>query len=220
MFNIDWKDVISMLPSLLFGFAIHEYSHARVAVAFGDDTPKRQGRLTLNPIPHIDPIGLLLFVFAGFGWAKPVQVNLFAFKNPRRNDLLVSLAGPTSNLIAAVIFAFLTRLLPIFNPNIYQGSLGDAVFNIVSYFVWTNLVLAMFNLIPIPPLDGSRILFDVLPRRFEQYKDSFFKFGAVALIAIILIQNNSNVTILPIGKVTNWVYNRIFDWLGVWKYVP
>lgn len=218
MFDIDWRNVILMLPSLLFGFAIHEFAHARVAVAFGDDTPRRQGRLTLSPIPHIDPIGLLLFVFAGFGWAKPVEINPNAFRNPRRDDLLVSAAGPLSNLTAALVFALLTRLLPVFNPSIYLDSMGTVLFEIISYFVWTNLIMAFFNLIPIPPLDGSHILFDVLPSRFERYKDTFFKFGAMALIAIVLIENSSKMDILPIGPMVRWSYNHLFEWLGVWRF--
>jgi len=138
------------LPILLITISIHEYSHAKVADILGDPTPRLAGRLTLNPISHIDPFGLLALVLVRFGWAKPVPVNPYNFKNPRGGELLVSLAGPLSNFLLAWVLAIIYKNVPL--PN------NDFLSMIISYTIWINLSLAVFNLIPIPPLDGSHIL--------------------------------------------------------------
>jgi Zn-dependent protease len=186
-----------------------------VAVALGDDTPEQQGRLTLSPLAHIDPLGMLLFIFARFGWAKPVQINPSAFKHPKRDDLLVTVAGPLANLVAAVLFALLTRAMLLFNPKIFSGSFGNEIFMIVAYFVWTNLVLTIFNFLPIPPLDGSHLLFALIPERFHNFKEKMLQFGGVILIAIVLIENNSGIDFFPIGPAVQTVYDGMFKVLGI-----
>jgi Zn-dependent protease len=130
--QFDLKETLLMLPAILFGFTIHEFWHAYTATRFGDDTPARQGRLTLNPLPHIDPIGFAMIVFAGFGWAKPVQVNPQAFRNPRRDDLIVSLAGPLSNLITAIVFALIIKALFTTAGQIFAiAEYGDYILNML-----------------------------------------------------------------------------------------
>ncbi len=216
MFDFNLERALLMMPAILFGFSIHEFSHAIAAVKLGDRTPEEQGRLTLNPLVHLDLIGFVLFFIAGFGWAKPVQTNPNAYKNPRRDDILVSVAGPLSNLVGAVFFAILFKVIIQF----YQGLLtnptyGNQLKTMLIYFIWVNIILAIFNLIPIPPLDGSHILFDILPYRFQSFKERFFQFGSIILIGIILIENNTKMDILPIGKAGMAIFNGLFGILGI-----
>ena len=151
MFNFDLRETLIELPSILFGLSIHEFFHAYTAAKLGDPTAEKQGRLTLNPIAHLDPIGFLLLIFAGFGWAKPVPVNPFAFKHPKRDDILVSIAGPLSNFCSAIFFAIIIKLLLVFYRQLfYIEAYGAIIFNMLDYFIWINLILAFFNLIPIP----------------------------------------------------------------------
>lgn len=175
MFDISF--LIISLPILLVTITIHEFAHALVADRLGDPTPRLAGRLTLNPISHIDPIGFIMLLLVRFGWAKPVPINPYNFSDPRRGSLLVSLAGPLSNFLFAWILAILYRMLPI----IY----GEVVASILSYAIWINLALAVFNLIPIPPLDGSHILEYFLPPHQMENWYRFQQYGFLILIAII-----------------------------------
>lgn len=216
MYEFDLRETILMLPALLFGFAIHEFWHAYTATRFGDNTPARQGRLTLNPISHIDPIGMLMFVFAGFGWAKPVQVNPTAFRNPRRDDLIVSLAGPLSNFITAIIFALIIKGLLTFAIHLFAiTEYGGYIFRMLEYFVWVNLIMFVFNLLPVPPLDGSHILFSLLPDRFNNFKEQFYRMGGILLMFLILFNRMSDYDLLPIGKITQTLYNTLFKLLHI-----
>lgn len=148
-------DKLLILPGILLGISVHECAHGYVAVKMGDDTPLLQGRLTLNPLKHIDPMGFICLLLFGFGWAKPVMINSRNFKNPRRDDALVSIAGPLANFITAFIFMGLMKLTDMFMPvNTSTQILWQVLINTVSI----NLVLMVFNLIPIPPLDGHHIL--------------------------------------------------------------
>jgi Zn-dependent protease len=176
MFDISF--LIISLPILLVTITIHEFAHALVADRLGDPTPRLAGRLTLNPISHIDPIGFIMLLLVRFGWAKPVPINPYNFSDPRRGSLLVSLAGPLSNFLFAWILAILYRTLPI----IY----GEVVASILSYTIWINLALAVFNLIPIPPLDGSHILEYFLPPHQMENWYRLQQYGFLILIAIIL----------------------------------
>ena len=206
-----------MLPAILFGFSIHEFWHAYTATLFGDDTPAKQGRLTLNPLVHIDLIGFLLLIYAGFGWAKPVQVNPQAFRNPKRDDLLVSIAGPLSNLITAILFAVIIKGLFLFADELFKiPDYGGYILKILVYFVWINLVLFVFNLIPLPPLDGSHILLGLLPERFQSFKEFLLRFGGIALLALILLESWTNRDLLPIGTITQAIYQGLFRLLGLY----
>lgn len=156
MFDFDFRVMLLLLPGILVGLTFHEYAHAWVAERLGDHTARYQGRLTLNPIAHIDPVGFLMLLLFHFGWAKPVPVNPYNLQvNPRQGMLYVALAGPVTNIIVAVALAVLLRL-GIFNfmPEIYM---------IAYWAVRINIILAIFNLLPIPPLDGSKILAGLLP---------------------------------------------------------
>lgn len=173
-------DIIAGLPGIVIAMVIHEYSHARVAYALGDFTPKMQGRLTLNPAAHVDPIGLLMLFLVHFGWAKPVQINPMNFNNPRRDDILVSLAGPASNLIVSFVALIVLVLLAKMDFPLSEGLL--VVFNLIIIY---NINFAIFNMLPIPPLDGSHILRNLLPYHLSQAYEQLERYSFIFLIIII-----------------------------------
>ena len=173
-------EIIAGLPGLVIAMVIHEYSHARVAYALGDYTPRMQGRLTLNPAAHVDPIGLLMLFVAHFGWAKPVQINPMNFSNPRRDDILVSLAGPASNLIVAFVALIILVLMAKLDFPLSEGLL--VVFNLIIIY---NINFAIFNMLPIPPLDGSHILRNLLPYELARAYEGLERYSFIFLILII-----------------------------------
>ena len=172
--------LIAGIPGLIIAMVVHEYAHARVAYALGDYTPRLQGRLTLNPVAHIDPIGLLMMFFVHFGWAKPVQINPMNFSNPRRDDILVSFAGPASNLITAFVALIVLVLLAKLDFPFSDGLL--VVFNLIIIY---NINFAIFNMLPIPPLDGSHILRNLLPYHLAQAYEQLERYSLIFMIIII-----------------------------------
>ncbi|MCB8988236.1 MAG: site-2 protease family protein [Ardenticatenaceae bacterium] len=196
--------LISRAIVLLVAFTIHELSHAVVADRMGDPTPRRMGRITLNPIAHLDPIGTILLLVSGFGWAKPVMINPMNLRgNPRTGMAIVAAAGPISNVVMAVIFAIPFQLgLVTFSPfgaSTVIPSLSEVLFQ----FVWINLILAFFNLIPIPPLDGYKILTGILPpdiayrlRPLEQY-GFLILMGAIFILPMLGIDIINNLIMVP-----------------------
>jgi len=162
--------------SILLAFSIHEYSHAQAAYSLGDPTPKYAGRLTVNPLAHFDPFGTLLIFIIGIGWGKPVPFNPYNLRNQRWGPALVGLSGPTSNFLNALIVGIFLRFFEISNP---------AILAFFSIFVWINLILGVFNLLPIPPLDGSHIFLAILPSRFENVK-LFFRLSPYLVIFAFL----------------------------------
>ena len=187
MFGEDfWARAIINLPVILFSLTVHEYFHAWSAYKFGDPTAARMGRLTLNPIKHIDIMGLIVMVASGFrfGWAKPVPVNPMNLGNPRRDDIWISAAGPISNMAIAFIAGMLFRIVVGMSLAVPQ-----ALYQMLSAFVVINLALCFFNLIPLFPLDGSHILRNLLPPRHEE---TFARIDRVApFILLILIITGS-----------------------------
>ncbi|NLM12668.1 MAG: site-2 protease family protein [Epulopiscium sp.] len=152
-------EILIKTPGILAGVTFHEFAHGLAAYFFGDKTPKKEGRLTLNPITHIDPIGLILLFFMNFGWARPIHTNPANFKNRKYAMILVSLAGPIANLFVAVVSTIILKLLYMHTINY------ELIIQILMYGIYINIVLAIFNLIPIPPLDGSKLLFNLIPPR-------------------------------------------------------
>jgi Zn-dependent protease len=216
MFDADLRRIALLLPAVLIGFTVHEYSHALVAVRLGDSTPRDQGRLTLNPISHIELVGFLLILMVGFGWAKPVQINPRNFKNPRNDEVLVSLAGPFANLLFGVAFALVVKLVFTFAPQLlYAGTAGSLLYQILNYIVWINLLLAVFNLFPIPPLDGSHILVSLVPDRFARFKLMYLRYGRFALIGLIMLGFITGYNLLPIGFLTSRLYQGLYNILGM-----
>lgn len=175
-------DMIFRIPALLIALTIHEYSHARAAVALGDQTPRYHGRLTLNPIPHLDPIGLIMLWIFKMGWAKPVPINPGNFRNWRQGTIITSLAGPLSNIAVALVTAFLAAAVQVGG---YQ--LSGPVMEIVYYLYWYNLIFAIFNLLPFPPLDGSKVLTVFLPSRYDHILQQFEQYGPFLLMALVYL---------------------------------
>lgn len=172
-----------MMPAILIAFTFHEYAHAIVADKLGDKTPKFQGRITLNPLAHIDLIGFIMIVLVGFGWAKPVETNPNAYKNYYKDDLKVSIAGPLANLLVAFIFSFITVIIYKFVP---FNAIVIIIFTMAKYTVSINCMFFLFNLVPIPGLDGFHILRDLFPKAFYNIADSLYKYQMLILIAIII----------------------------------
>lgn len=181
----DLQHIIIALPILLFSLTFHEFSHAWMANRLGDPTARMMGRMTLNPLVHLDLMGLLVMVGSGFrfGWAKPVPVNPFNFRDWRKGNLLVSFAGPASNLILAIAAGAIFRMLPLLG---LEQSAAEAAYNFVYYMILINCALAFFNLIPLPPLDGSHILISLLPPRYEEFVATYERVGPMVLIGIIV----------------------------------
>lgn len=167
--------------ALIVAITIHEFAHAWTAVRLGDPTPKIQGRLTLNPLAHLDPLGTVLLFLVRFGWGKPVQFDPFNLENPRRDAAIISLAGPASNLILATFLSIIFRIL------VYFALPFPILSQLIPPFIMLNIVLAVFNLIPIHPLDGGKILIGLLPHEEAAEADRFLKqYGIIILIIIIL----------------------------------
>lgn len=185
---MDVVITIFFLVVLLFSVIIHELAHGSVAYSLGDLTAKYAGRLTLNPLKHLDPFGSVILPFLLFlggspiliGWAKPVPINPYNFKDQKWGDLKVAISGPASNLALAIFFGLLLRLTP---TALFISVPG--LFLIFAFTVWINLILAIFNALPIPPLDGSWILFNFLPRGFEKVKMYLQQYGLFILIFFI-----------------------------------
>lgn len=177
--------MILSIPGILIGLTFHEYAHALVADKLGDKTPKFQGRLTLNPLAHIDIIGFLMILIIGFGWAKPVETNPSAFKHYYKDDLKVSLAGPFANLITAFLFAIITAILYKFSA-INRSAVGTILIQILYITVQLNCMLFVLNLIPIPGLDGFHILRDLFPKTFYNISDFMYRYQLIILIVFIL----------------------------------
>lgn len=195
---MDIPTIIISLFTVLFAITIHEASHGWAAYKMGDPTAHALGRITLNPIAHIDPIGTILLpvilIIMGappFGWAKPVPVNPFNLKNPRRDNLLISAAGPISNFSVALIAFVLLQMLKLANPNVLlmrggTPSLGNGLFLILYYTILINVILAVFNLIPIPPLDGSGVLMGLISDEAAEKYEQIRPYGFIILILLIM----------------------------------
>ena len=169
--------------ALIISICIHEFSHAFVAYKLGDPTAKYMGRMTLNPKAHLDPIGTLFLLFVGFGWGKPVPFNPMNLKNVKRDSALISLAGPMSNFILAVIFSFAVRLIGIDNP------IGTFLGITILY----NLTLGFFNLIPFGPLDGNKIVFGILPNALAIQWEEIQKYGTFILLFLIITNSTEKI---------------------------
>ena len=185
----DWlMNVLLTLPGIIIGLAFHEFAHAYSAYRLGDDTPRLQGRVTVNPIAHIDPIGLLCIVFIGFGWGKPVMVNPMNFGQRRRDEIIVSLAGVATNLVLAIVFtiiyAIFFRMAGVF---ILTTPMGNNLAMIILFAIRINLVLMVFNLIPIPPLDGFNVLSELLRIKYTDIYYKLYQNGMWILMILMIL---------------------------------
>jgi Zn-dependent protease len=208
MLGLDAPTLIARIFTLIIAFTIHELAHAWTANELGDDTPRRMGRLTLNPLAHLDPIGSLLLVFAGFGWAKPVVTNPYNLRNgPRLGMAIVAAAGPFSNLIMALIAAIPFRLGLIHTDNQLLFWLGF----FLDEFIFLNIILMLFNLLPIAPLDGSKVLRGFAPGEWDRWLAPLEQWGPFILIALIFLGSFGGFSIigLIIGKPAGLLYHAI-----------
>ena len=179
--------MILMTPVILFSLTVHEYSHGRMALRLGDDTAQRLGRLSFNPLRHLDILGVLFFYFVGFGWAKPVPVDPRNFEHPRRDMMYVAIAGPLSNIALAVCCSFFIRLI---SPEF------SYLFVILAYGIWINVALAIFNMLPMYPLDGASVLKGMVSQKIAERMTNLDRFGAFLILGVFLLDHFAHTGIL------------------------
>jgi len=196
--DLSVRDYFLLAPALIFALTFHEYAHAWAANRLGDPTAKMLGRLSLNPLVHIDVMGLLMLVLSGFrfGWAKPVPFNPLNLRHPKRDIPLIAAAGPASNIVIATLSVIAIRVFGSFDLGNWQQPMGQ----LLIFFVYINLSLAFFNLIPVPPLDGSKILYGFLPRSQEHIYYNLERMGPILLLALIMLN-----ALTPIKIISLWV---------------
>ncbi len=177
---------VAWLAAILVGLTVHEFSHAFSANMLGDDTAERQGRVTLNPLAHIDILGLIMLILVGFGWGKPVPVNPYNLRHGKAGRIIVATAGILSNLIFAIIFGFVLKFMVLYGALAPDNVLGS----FLVFLVYINVMLMVFNLLPIPPLDGSKVLMDLLPSpRYDRVKIFLMTKGPLLLLFLVIFDN-------------------------------
>ena len=208
--SLDWSVLIEfalrVIPALLC-ITLHELSHGYVAYLLGDTTARDAGRLTLNPVRHIDPMGLLMMLIFRFGWAKPVPVNMYRFDNPKRGMAITALAGPASNVLICIVFLALYGLLYI--PLYFHSVLGEAggyLLEMLYMTAYISLAMGVFNLLPIPPLDGSKVLYSVLSDEAYIKLMRYERYGMIALWLLVW----SGTFGSPLSTATAWVFDKLF----------
>lgn len=199
-------ELIILAPPLLLALTFHEFAHGLVAYRLGDPTAQNAGRLTLNPLSHLDPLGTIAFFFIKFGWAKPVPVNPSYFRNPKKDMLWVALAGPATNLALAIISAIMTKAIWFLAATLPYSTVAEAILvplnGMLVASVWINLVLCIFNFLPIPPLDGSRILMGLLPNRAAISYMKIERYGFI-IILVLAFSGLLSKAIIPIISFAN-----------------
>ena len=213
---IDTPEILLyIIPVILMSLTFHEFSHGYISYRLGDPTAANEGRLSLNPIRHLDPIGTLMFLFSRFGWAKPVPINPMYYKDKKKGTMLVSLAGPLSNILLAFIFSipmyYIGMTKGLIVGNIYRGfDIGVIMYNFSYLFYMVNIGLAAFNLIPIPPLDGSKILQGLLPTKQYMKYLQYERMLSIALLFVIFIfRDVLSIILNPIIKFFEFAINTI-----------
>ena len=212
MENFDFARVLKFLPGIILGLTVHEYCHALVAHLCGDSTSKDQGRVTLNPLKHIDPLGFIMLIFAGFGWAKPVQFNEQNLRNPKTDVIKISLAGPLSNAVIAMILSVLFSLL-FHSSSVERSPDMQILSEVFLYAIYINWGLFIFNMIPLPPLDGSHLLLSQF-KRFPALYNGLYKYGSFLLFGLIIASLVSKINFFPIWPVIQFFGEGFLSLIG------
>jgi len=196
MFNLGLPDLVSRLLTLVIALTVHEFAHAWTADQLGDDTPRFSGRLTLNPLAHLDWLGSLMLLLTGFGWARPVQVNPYAVRRRTPAGLmLVSVAGPFSNLVLAIVAAIPFRA-GLLDPRAATGGLFPSASEFLIQFIYINLILLFFNLIPLAPLDGEKVAEYLLPRAGQEFLERIRPYGPIILMLLLVFGTVGGINLL------------------------
>ena len=197
------------LPGVLVAISIHEYGHALAAYKMGDNTAKAQGRLTLNPLKHLDPIGFICLLIFRFGWAKPVPINPRNFGNPRRDDIIVSLAGVGMNLITSIIFIFIMKIGLQWGFLYNMGSMGQILYTMLYGAAYINIGLMVFNLIPIPPLDGHHVVQDIVGFKAVKFYHEYAQYIRIGLIILLFTGFLGRFIVPVISGIFGLLFNTI-----------
>jgi len=201
---MEWiSDRLVMLPAILVGLSLHEFGHAIVSDKLGDPTPRLQGRVTISPLAHVDPMGLLCLIFAGFGWGRPVQIDPTYYKHRRRDEAMTAVAGVTMNLIIAIISTLIIKMIVQMAPTFLDSTVGEVIIEILQYMIYINIVLMFFNLIPVPPLDGFNIITQIFDLRKYSWYYTFSSYGGIILLLIVLFGGTSYI----LGPLVRSLYN-------------
>ena len=202
--------ISAVIPSLIC-ITLHELSHGLVAYKLGDDTAKRAGRLTLNPLKHLDPIGLLMMLTVHFGYAKPVPVNMYRFKDPKRGMAITALAGPVSNVLITIVFLLLYgALLPFLDGG---SAVGEYVLEMLELTAYISMGYAIFNMLPIPPLDGSKVVFSLMDEGSYRSLMRYERYGSLILLALVW----SGALGRPLSAAIRWCFMHLFP-IAWWAY--
>lgn len=207
--GLDWSVLTNLLLSVvpaLICITLHELAHGYVAYRLGDDTAKRAGRLTLNPLRHIDIMGLLMMIVFKFGWAKPVPVNMWKFKNPKKGMAITAAAGPIANLLIALVFLFLYGFW--FALLHRPGRSLNWLLEMLYITAYLSIALAIFNIIPIPPLDGSKVLFSCISDRSYTKLMYYERYGMIILLVLVLLLSRTSLD--PLSRAAYWVMDKLF----------
>ncbi|HOB83791.1 MAG TPA: site-2 protease family protein [Bacteroidales bacterium] len=209
MDNFDILRTLKFLPGIILGLTFHEFSHAFVAHRCGDSTSRDQGRVTLNPLRHIDPLGFVMLLFAGFGWAKPVEFNEQNLRNPKTDPLKIAVSGPLSNAILAVILSVIFAILYNYVDIPYYSVTSE----IFIYAIYINWGLFIFNLLPVPPLDGSHLLLSYF-KKYPALYEGLYKYGSYIFLGVIILSLVSSINLLPIWPLVQLLGNGFLSLLG------
>jgi len=207
------SQIIYIVPAILIALSLHEFAHGWASHMLGDPTPKAQGRLSVNPFQHLDLVGTLLLFFVGFGWAKPVQVNSRYYENPKSDMVKVALAGPLMNVIVAFVALLLIGVLE--KTQVPVNAISSYVSNLLYYIALINVGLGLFNLIPVPPLDGSKVLFAILPASSYFSYMRYEQFGMIVLLMFIWLGAFDGFLITARTSVINGMLDLVSKLLGL-----
>ena len=195
-------DLLIPLPGIIVGITFHEFGHAFVSDRLGDSLPRSQGRVTLNPLAHIDPFGLIALIFGGFGWGRPVMINPAAYKKPRRDMLFVAFAGVIMNAILVLVFALITRF-------VFRSDAPQVVLDILVQAIAINIMLMIFNLLPVPPLDGFNIVTEIFNLRQQSWYRNLYAAGGAILLALVVFGITGRILTPAVSAVFDFVVKTI-----------